>query len=126
MLFSLLHSVLLLWQLAIEWKQSHAVLSVTYFIYKQPLRASITLCNSPFTPRHTTANLLYTDTLNFLLKSVQDGKSTLVTGFSISQLAGSYGDEGQNYYNLVSLMDSVSWSNQYRLKHADDSCPSPN
>jgi hypothetical protein len=75
--------------------------------------------------RHTTANLLYTDTLNFLLKSVEDGKSTLVTAFSISQLGGSYGDEGQNYYNLVSLMNSISWTNEFHMKHADGSCPAP-
>ena len=68
---------------------------------------------------------MYTDTLNFLLKSVEDGKSTLVTGFSISQVGGAYDDDGQNYYNLVTLMNSVSWDNAYHVKHADDSCPAP-
>ena len=56
---------------------------------------------------------------------MEDGKSTLVTGFSISQIGGAYGDEGQNYYNLVSLMDSVAWNDEYQLKHADNSCPPP-
>lgn len=75
---------------------------------------------------HTTANLMYNDTLNFLVAAVDEGKSTQVTGFSISQLGGSYGDEGQNYYNLVQLMDSVSWKKQYEMEHADSSCPEPN
>ena len=74
---------------------------------------------------HTTVSKEFNDTLNFLLQSIDNGKSTHVTAFSISQIAGAYGDEGQNYYNLVSLMDSVSWKNEVQFKHADKSCPPP-
>ena len=73
---------------------------------------------------HTTTNLMYNDTLNFLLTAVEDGTS--VYAFSISQLAGSYGDEGQNYFNIIQLFDSVQWqAGSYEMSHVDNSCPPP-
>lgn len=53
--------------------------------------------------------MMYNDTINFLLTAEEGGKSTSVTAFSISQIAGAYGDEGQNYYNIVQLFDSIRW-----------------
>eukprot|EP00286_Rhodomonas_abbreviata_P001820 CAMPEP_0181289338 /NCGR_PEP_ID=MMETSP1101-20121128/831_1 /TAXON_ID=46948 /ORGANISM="Rhodomonas abbreviata, Strain Caron Lab Isolate" /LENGTH=134 /DNA_ID=CAMNT_0023393557 /DNA_START=252 /DNA_END=656 /DNA_ORIENTATION=+ len=74
---------------------------------------------------HTTTNLEYNDTINFLLKPEQDGKSTGVYAVSISQIAGAYGDDGQNYFNILQLFDSVKWENGYKLWNADSSCPAP-
>mmetsp|Transcript_356 Transcript_356/g.653 ORF Transcript_356/g.653 Transcript_356/m.653 type:complete len:176 (-) Transcript_356:161-688(-) len=73
---------------------------------------------------HTTANLVYNDTVNILLTSTDAG--TDVYAFSISQIAGAYSDEGQNYFNIVQLFDSVKWNaGSYKLSQYDDSCPPP-
>eukprot|EP00600_Ochromonadales_sp_CCMP1393_P009826 CAMPEP_0174972644 /NCGR_PEP_ID=MMETSP0004_2-20121128/10752_2 /TAXON_ID=420556 /ORGANISM="Ochromonas sp., Strain CCMP1393" /LENGTH=154 /DNA_ID=CAMNT_0016222907 /DNA_START=29 /DNA_END=490 /DNA_ORIENTATION=- len=58
---------------------------------------------------HTTTNLMYNDTINILLKPTELGKSTFVYAVSISQIAGAYGDDGQNYFNIKQLFDSVKW-----------------
>ncbi|XP_072026759.1 uncharacterized protein [Amphiura filiformis] len=52
---------------------------------------------------HTTLEHHYNDTLNFSIYGNPDGpaSSSLVTAFSISQIAGALCDAGQNYKNLV-------------------------
>ena len=112
---------------------------------------------------HTTENLLYNDTINFLVYpyNKKDGY-TKVSGvlhmlfticvhymckflmpsitpythslspspplsptypvFSQSQIGGAYGDDGQNFFNIKSLFDSITWENKYKLVHADKSC----
>jgi hypothetical protein len=71
---------------------------------------------------HTTTNLMYNDTINFLLKSHKN--DTNVFAVSISQIAGAYGDAGQGYFNIKQLFDSVDWDEgTYALKNADQSCP---
>jgi hypothetical protein len=73
---------------------------------------------------HTTMDLQYNDTMNMLLTPVDGGTS--VYAFSISQIAGAYGDEGQNYFNVVQLFDSIKWlAGDYDLSQVDDSCPAP-
>lgn len=47
----------------------------------------------------------FSDTLNFNLVSSTDGSSTVITAFSLSLVAGAYGDAGQNYKNLKMAMD---------------------
>ena len=74
---------------------------------------------------HTTTNLMYNDTMNFLIKAEDDGASSVVYAFSISQLAGSYNDEGQNYFNIVQLMESIEWTSKTFMTHLDSSCPAP-
>ncbi|KAJ1403923.1 hypothetical protein B484DRAFT_457444 [Ochromonadaceae sp. CCMP2298] len=72
---------------------------------------------------HTTINLLYNDTINFLLKPQEGGKSTAVYAVSISQIAGAYGDDGQNWFNIDQLFSSIEWDNGYKLWNMDGSCP---
>lgn len=70
---------------------------------------------------HATKNGLYNDTINFTLFPVDGGASTSLKAFSISQIGGAYGDDGQNYFNLVQLLTSV-WSDAKAMA-LDMSCP---
>ena len=71
---------------------------------------------------HSTVNGLYNDTINMLLTPSDDGESTSVFVTSISQIGGAYGDNGQNYFNIFQLFNSISWSSGYALRNADQSC----
>lgn len=76
---------------------------------------------------HLTKNEMYNDTVNFALYPNDDG-STTATAFSISQTAGAFGDDGQNYYNLVTLLKAAfdgDDSSAYSIEHPDASCPEP-
>jgi len=54
---------------------------------------------------HRTTIKKYEDTLNF---AILKGKtSTAVSAFSISNIGGAFGDEGQNYANLEDLVQSL-------------------
>ena len=76
---------------------------------------------------HETQNGLYTDTINFTLKPTLDSASgvngTYVKAFSISQIAGAYGDDGQNYFNIVQLMESIPLLKGVSAVNVDASCP---
>lgn len=75
---------------------------------------------------HTTANLVYNDTMNILLAPSADlPRNTKVTSFSISQIGGAYGDAGQNWFNSWQLFESIKWEEGYRMANADGSCPPP-
>ena len=71
---------------------------------------------------HTTVNGLYNDTINMIVAPGHRG--TDVVAFSISQIAGAYGDDGQNYYNIYQLFTSVFSADALSIKNADQSCPS--
>jgi len=58
--------------------------------------------DSIFQGTHTTIQARYVDTLDFAIRSAEDGGST-VRAFSISNIAGALGDEGQNR-RTISLM----------------------
>lgn len=77
---------------------------------------------------HTTTNGMYTDTVNFNLSPTDDG-NTEILAFSISQIAGAYGDDGQNYHNIVSLLTSVDYGEgkvgEGDFVRLDGSCPEP-
>ncbi|GMH48505.1 hypothetical protein TL16_g00304 [Triparma laevis f. inornata] len=77
---------------------------------------------------HLTINGLYTDTVNFALAPLSD-TSTEVKAFSISQIAGAYCDDGQNYLNILQLVQGVKWVDGDleldQVSHLDDSCPEP-
>lgn len=68
---------------------------------------------------HITDNGQYTDTQNWLIYPTTEGGSKLV-GFSISQIGGAYGDDGQNYYNLKQIMSTL-WP-EGKSFHYDKSC----
>ena len=54
---------------------------------------------------HLTAKLTYTDTINFTI--APQGSGSLVTAFSISQVAGAYCDDGQNYSNIQMIFAAL-------------------
>merc|ERR1711939_443293 len=77
---------------------------------------------------HLTKNEMYNDTINFALYAANDGenkgKGTTATAFSISQIAGAFGDSGQNYYNIGALLEEAfEDSSAYSVSHPDGSCP---
>ena len=72
---------------------------------------------------HTTDNKEYVDTVNMVLYPISKG-SARIKAFSISQVGGAYGDDGQNYYNIWNLFTNVFGADT-KLSHVDMSCPSP-
>eukprot|EP00471_Norrisiella_sphaerica_P008144 CAMPEP_0184503826 /NCGR_PEP_ID=MMETSP0113_2-20130426/52114_1 /TAXON_ID=91329 /ORGANISM="Norrisiella sphaerica, Strain BC52" /LENGTH=195 /DNA_ID=CAMNT_0026893383 /DNA_START=117 /DNA_END=704 /DNA_ORIENTATION=- len=74
---------------------------------------------------HTTAKRLYNDTINFTISRSEGNNGSYVKVFSISQIGGAYGDEGQNFKNIAVLMKSVFQilGLDYNYTHVDDSCP---
>ncbi|GMI10927.1 hypothetical protein TrVE_jg5872 [Triparma verrucosa] len=77
---------------------------------------------------HTTINGVYNDTVNFSLAPVSENE-TEVMAFSISQIAGAYCDDGQNYLNILQLVEGVKWDGGEldldQVSHLDGSCPDP-
>jgi hypothetical protein len=69
---------------------------------------------------HTTKNGMYVDTINLTIAPVENGSK--IVGFSLSQIGGAYGDDGQNYFNLMSLVQAAFPDVQ--PQHMDGSCPS--
>ena len=70
---------------------------------------------------HTTKNGKYVDTINMTIAPIDGGQSSQIVAFSISQIGGAYGDDGQNYYNIVSLIQATFPGASPH--HIDDSCP---
>jgi hypothetical protein len=71
---------------------------------------------------HVTDNGVYTDTQNYLVYPVDD-KSEMkskIVGFSISQIGGAFGDDGQNWFNLAQVFGSLY--PDAPIDHADKSC----
>ncbi|KAJ1415106.1 hypothetical protein B484DRAFT_454636 [Ochromonadaceae sp. CCMP2298] len=71
---------------------------------------------------HTTKNLQYNDTINLLIKK-EGAVNTRIFAVSVSQIAGAYGDAGQNYFNIKQLFDAVKWDETYQMNNIDESCP---
>ena len=67
---------------------------------------------------HVTDNGVYTDTQNWLIYPTEGGSK--LVGFSISQIGGAYGDDGQNYYNIQQIMSTL-WP-EGKSWHYDSSC----
>ena len=72
---------------------------------------------------HKTTNGLYTDTINFTIAPVDGGSSSVINAFSLSQIGGAYGDDGQNYWNLVTLVQAAF--EDAEPQNVDGSCPAP-
>lgn len=64
----------------------------------------------------------YNDTINIAIAPRDDNSSSLVTAFSISGIAGAYGDGGQNFKNIISIFEAtgITWS--YTIENG---CPAP-
>eukprot|EP00466_Bigelowiella_natans_P002071 jgi/Bigna1/90382/estExt_fgenesh1_pg.C_690017 len=75
---------------------------------------------------HTTAKRIYNDTINFTIFKKNESAAT-VNVFSISQIGGAYGDDGQNFKNIAVLMKDVyaKLNLEFSYTHADSSCPEP-
>ena len=71
---------------------------------------------------HATPNGLYNDTINFTIGK-SGKKAVALTAFSISQIGGAYGDDGQNYYNIINLLSSIDFDSDIKIENADGSCP---
>jgi len=72
---------------------------------------------------HTTSGPAhYVDTLNFNIKSERDGAASLVRAFSLSQIGGALGDNGQNYKNVMTLM-KAAFGDDIQGSSVDGSCP---
>ena len=71
---------------------------------------------------HVTDKGTYTDTQNWVVYSINDGSKmkSKIEGFSISQIGGAYGDDGQNWYNLAQIFQTL-WP-ESEISHADKSC----
>ena len=54
---------------------------------------------------HETEKHTYNDTVNLLVMSL--GKGTILEAFSISQVGGAYGDDGQNFKNIAVLVKGL-------------------
>jgi hypothetical protein len=72
---------------------------------------------------HTTKNGLYNDTINFTITPAGSESSTRLVAFSISQIAGAYGDDGQNYFNVVQLLNSIWTGSDAVATQEGSSCP---
>eukprot|EP00605_Chrysophyceae_sp_TOSAG23-4_P000982 GSChrysophyteH1.ASY1.ANO1.1082.1 assembled CDS len=88
----------------------------------RPYNAPVDFIGQAF---HQTKNGLYTDTINFTIAPVAKSDSSepmsQIQAFSLSQIGGAYGDDGQNFYNIVSLIQGAFPDAQPR--HIDNSCP---
>merc|ERR1711862_523054 len=71
---------------------------------------------------HTTSGPKhYADTINFNIKKVSDDVS-LVRAHSTSGVGGAFGDNGQNYKNIVMAM-KAAFGGKFKNKAVDASCP---
>ena len=74
---------------------------------------------------HTTyAPNYYNDTIDFAISPNGDTGSS-INIFSLSLIGGAYCNDGQNYFNIVQLMESIPWSEGYKAAWIDGSCPDP-
>mmetsp|Transcript_26687 Transcript_26687/g.74603 ORF Transcript_26687/g.74603 Transcript_26687/m.74603 type:complete len:183 (+) Transcript_26687:45-593(+) len=75
---------------------------------------------------HTTGPLgiecVFHDTVNFLVNFGDADGSCVLTAFSISEIAGALGDDGQNFYNIKTVIDALPpYAKESRLL----GCPLP-
>mmetsp|Transcript_18111 Transcript_18111/g.30251 ORF Transcript_18111/g.30251 Transcript_18111/m.30251 type:complete len:184 (+) Transcript_18111:31-582(+) len=69
----------------------------------------------------------YNDTIDITVTPTAKG-GAYISLFSISQIGGAFGDQGQNYKNLIMIIRDVSLRNHMFIEnkgHVDRSCPAP-
>lgn len=71
---------------------------------------------------HLTASRVYTDSVDILITESDTEGSATLKAFSISLVGGAFTDLGQNYYNIVTLLDSLGL--EY-AEVANEGCPVP-
>ena len=84
---------------------------------------------------HTTLNGKYNDTVNLSLspttildKNNNNINATVIAAFSISEIGGAYCDSGQNYWNILQLVQGIQWESgtlnvDQQVEHVGNSCP---
>ena len=87
---------------------------------------------------HTTLNGKYNDTVNLSLspttildKNNNNINATVIAAFSISEIGGAYCDSGQNYWNILQLVQGIQWESgtldvDQQVEHVGNSCPANN
>jgi hypothetical protein len=75
---------------------------------------------------HTTYSpYYYNDSISITINPpTDDVNTTVIRAFSYSLIAGAYCDNGQNYYNIVNLIQSIDWAKGFIIS-GDGSCPPP-
>merc|ERR1712194_215120 len=64
----------------------------------------------------------YEDTIDFTIYDRQPASGSSIHAFSLSLIGGAYGDNGQNYKNIVTAMKAFG---KYSKLDVDHSCPAP-
>merc|ERR1711907_317215 len=65
----------------------------------------------------------YTDTIDINIRK-EKGGDVVIKAFSLSQIGGALGDNGQNYKNIVNLLKATFDNfNDFEINHCDESCP---
>lgn len=62
--------------------------------------------------------------INQFLRFSEDFNTTFIQVFSYSLIAGAYCDDGQNYYNIMNLIQSIDWADGFE-QSGDGSCAPP-
>ena len=63
---------------------------------------------------HTTfAPNYYNDTVDLAVAPNKESGGSTIMAFSLSLIAGAYCDDGQNYFNIMQLIESIPWSSGF-------------
>eukprot|EP00614_Pseudopedinella_elastica_P012990 CAMPEP_0172610650 /NCGR_PEP_ID=MMETSP1068-20121228/30430_1 /TAXON_ID=35684 /ORGANISM="Pseudopedinella elastica, Strain CCMP716" /LENGTH=175 /DNA_ID=CAMNT_0013414415 /DNA_START=25 /DNA_END=552 /DNA_ORIENTATION=+ len=73
----------------------------------------------------TPAPSYFNDSVSFTIAPLPDGGCVL-TAFSISLIAGAYCDSGQNFYNIMALVNFIGWSAPPKAAQVGRFCPPGN
>lgn len=101
--------------------------------YKLSMTAEGTLGFANFTDYNMPINFLgqaihhtkvhhYNDTINIAIAARNGNTSVYVTAFSISQIAGAYGDAGENFKEIISIFQASGVAWKYKV---ETGCPAP-
>jgi hypothetical protein len=75
---------------------------------------------------HTTlAPNYYNDTIDLAVAANKETGGSTIVAFSLSLIGGAYCDDGQNYFNIMQLIESIPWSSGFTggEQGIDGSCP---
>ena len=64
----------------------------------------------------------FNDSVSFTIAPTATGSK--IKAFSYSLIAGAFCDDGQNYYNIISLLSTLPWSSKPEVV-SDVGCPAP-
>ena len=70
----------------------------------------------------TTGENAFDDSVSFTI--APKGTGSEIAGFSYSLIAGAYCDDGQNYFNIMQLINGIEWASGFEVEQTG-SCPPP-